>query len=892
MPPDEQEGRPGGDTETADQKTSHDQATSATDSNRSGRHRLPRINVSHTAAIDLDGHFGSCRSTVPPAPAGSPVIGYAEAQGSYLAAGWTAPLPLKRGTKGPPPSGFTGKTGAYPNEIDLAVWRETVSDGNLALRLPDRVEVAGQLWSVIGLDEDHYGGKTGAQTIAEGEKRYGLLPPTPYSTSRTDGSRIRLYRIPAGIKLHGVLKFGDLNIGDVEIIQYHHRYMLCWPSIHDKTGWMYQWFDAHGVVMDGPPRVEDIAVLPAPWIEGLRIDKPHNNSQPHAANKTAPPKREASILNVTEAMTEGQPSPKVARRLAEALTDLPQGLSRHDTVRDHVMALLRYGRNGEPGVEVALRTLYCCFVDAVAADRVGGEAEAEAEFIRMVSNAEALLASEPTQDTADIDTEPVPLTQTVAVPVWPVDALPKSIADMVNAVAEATQTDPAMPATSVLSALSACTGGHAEIEIRSGWREPLCLYTATIAAPGERKSAVQMFMTRPIHDVERQLVADTAADRLAAEERKQVATKAVERQRNAAARADGEQAQAAFDAVIGAAQIADGIQVPPVPRLLADDCTPEAAASLLAEQGGRLAIISAEGGIFDIIAGRYSPKAMPNMDLWLKGHSGDPLRVDRKGRPSEHIPRPALTLGLMIQPAVLHAIAANQQFRGRGFLARILYARPISKVGHRKIPATPIDPQVEQTYGATLKKLAGGMRGWVGDPAVLILTPGAQEEMRRVEAAVEPTLAGDGELASLADWGGKLVGAVARIAGILHLAEHGAEKGPREPVSAQTIVAAERIGEYYKASAINAFTEMGTDQGTADAIYLLERIRYLGQDEVSERDLYRAAKRLKTKQDLRPPLDRLIDQGYLVRLPTPESTGGRPASARYRVTKLPEGPKG
>jgi uncharacterized protein DUF3987 len=165
--------------------------------------------------------------------------------------------------------------------------------------------------------------------------------------------------------------------------------------------------------------------------------------------------------------------------------------------------------------------------------------------------------------------------------------------------------------------------------------------------------------------VERQLVADGAADRMAAEERKQVATKAVERQRNRAAKAGEDEARAAFDEVIGAAQIADGIEVPPVPRLLADDITPEAAASLLAEQGGRLAIISAEGGIFDIIAGRYSPKAVPNMDLWLKGHSGDPLRVDRKGRPPEHIPRPALTLGLMIQPSVLDAIILSRMLNGQ-----------------------------------------------------------------------------------------------------------------------------------------------------------------------------------------------------------------------------------
>ena len=80
-----------------------------------------------------------------------------------------------------------------------------------------------------------------------------------------------------------------------------------------------------------------------------------------------------------------------------------------------------------------------------------------------------------------------------------------------------------------------------------------------------------------------------------------------------------------------AALVADSIVVPTMPRLLADNVTPEAAASLLAEQGGRLAVLSAEGGIFDILAGRYSG-GMPDLDVWLKGHAGDPLRVDRKGR--------------------------------------------------------------------------------------------------------------------------------------------------------------------------------------------------------------------------------------------------------------------
>ena len=43
-----------------------------------------------------------------------------------------------------------------------------------------------------------------------------------------------------------------------------------------------------------------------------------------------------------------------------------------------------------------------------------------------------------------------------------------------------------------------------------------------------------------------------------------------------------------------------------------------------------------------------------------------------------------------------------------------------------------------------------------------------------------------------------------------------------------TILAAARIGAYFKANAINAFAEMGTDQGTADAVYLLDRVHRLG----------------------------------------------------------------
>jgi uncharacterized protein DUF3987 len=117
--------------------------------------------------------------------------------------------------------------------------------------------------------------------------------------------------------------------------------------------------------------------------------------------------------------------------------------------------------------------------------------------------------------------------------------------------------------------------------------------------------------------------------------------------------------------------------------------------------GRTVGVISAEGGIFDIITGRCSGN-VPHMDLWRKGHSGDPLKVDRKGCPPEYVRRPALTLGLMIQPEVLDTIAATVRSgvagssrasftRGRCRRWVAQYRAPASRLRDQTL--TPIAPE-------------------------------------------------------------------------------------------------------------------------------------------------------------------------------------------------------
>ena len=177
---------------------------------------------------------------------------YADAAPTYQRRGW-GPIPLRAGTKAPPPAGWTGYGAPYPSGADVTEWASNGDGGgNIALRLPE---------SVIGLDVDAYGGKPGAETLAEAEARLGPLPATKVSTSRGDGvSGIRVFRVPAGRCWADVLGPG------VEVIHHGHRYAVVAPSVHPE-GRPYRWV-ADGRQVDGPA-VDDLPELPTAWVAEL-----------------------------------------------------------------------------------------------------------------------------------------------------------------------------------------------------------------------------------------------------------------------------------------------------------------------------------------------------------------------------------------------------------------------------------------------------------------------------------------------------------------------------------------------------------------------------------------------------------------------------------------------
>ena len=477
----------------------------------------------------------------------------------------------------------------------------------------------------------------------------------------------------------------------------------------------------------------------------------------------------------------------------------------------------------------------------------------------------------------------IPLGRGRHLPVFPAELLPGWLAEQVFAVAEFTQTPIDLAGSLALACLSTAAGGRAEVEVRGSWREPTNLYTVVVLPPGSRKSAVFAAMIAPIMAAEKALIERTMPIIIEAELSAKVAGKAAEKATIAAANADASGRDTLIAEATAAAMNAEAITVPAKPQLVADDVTSEKAASLLADQGGRLAVLSPEGGIFATIAGRYS--GTPNLEVFLKGHAGDMMRVDRRSRDAEHVDHPALTMGLAVQPEILRDIASMPGFRGLGLLARILFAVPENTVGRRRVGADPIPAAVAADYLANLHGLILTLAEWT-DPAVLVLTPDANNMVLDIERAVEPRLAPGGAWAHVVDWGSKYTGAVVRIAGLLHLAEH-LRDGWGQPVTADTLERAAMIGEFYAAHALAAFDDMGADQATRTARHLLAWIERTATSAFTKRELFRAVQsaQVKTMADLDPALGVLEAHGYLRQLdpPAPKRAGGRPPSPSYLV---------
>jgi hypothetical protein len=531
------------------------------------------------------------------------------------------------------------------------------------------------------------------------------------------------------------------------------------------------------------------------------------------------------------------------------------------------------------------RTVVCDRVDLASsadrlrfandlAQRVPGLAADVIESELLVIDRDRLPVMGPDTDWPD----PVPIDRP-DLPAFPVEALPGPLRAWVDATAEAAQVPADLPALLGLAVCAGAVARRVEIEPWRGYREPLNLYAVCLQDPASRKSAVFREALAPLRTVEAELIEAARPEVARAQSDRRMREIELGKLEQSAAKGD-------HDAREKALRLAEELAqqpVPVLPKLLVDDAIAEAVEMLLAAQGGRLVVAGAEGGVFDVMAGRYS-SGMANIDCFLKGHSGDDLRVDRISRGSVVVDRCCLTLAYAIQPEVIRGMAAQRAFRGRGLIGRFIYGMPASRLGSRRINSDPVPPFVSASYQAAVRRLCD-ITPADGGPAVLRLSPGAADCFRDWAVEVEAMLGPDGRLSSMRDWGGKLVGLTARLAGLIHLVSSGDRDAIAMPVGVDAIEAAIRIGRWAIPHAEGAIALMVADDGSSDdAAYVLRWLKQRAEPEVSRRDIHQHGRARFDRDAAR--LDRalvvLVDRGWLRAVDGGRVGPGRPGSDRYR----------
>lgn len=477
-------------------------------------------------------------------------------------------------------------------------------------------------------------------------------------------------------------------------------------------------------------------------------------------------------------------------------------------------------------------------------------------------------------------------------PEFPVDALQPLAREWCLRTSEFCQVPVDVPAAAFLGIAAAALTGKAVARVTEGHFEQVCLYVAAVMDSGDRKSPVLSAAMRPLVDFEMRERERLAPFILKAKTERRLLEKQIAGLEKEIGKKDANVERLKAKVLNLESELAQ-LHVPAVPRLFSDDVTTEKLGAIMMETGGATSAISAEGGLFENMSGRYSARAIPNFDLYLKAYSGDFYKTERFTRADVILPHPALTMLFTMQPSVLNGIMSNKEFQGRGLCARFLYVVPETWVGGRENDPPPVPDRVQGGYTQLIRYLlqltpSQGEKRKV-EPHVLPFEKSAREAVIAFRGAIEPRLARTGDLSPIRAWAAKLPGQVARIAAVLHLADHASlSEVWRIPIGPEATCSAVRIGEYLIPQAKMAFSRMGADGRTGGARSLLDWIQGNGLVRFQAREAHRSNQTLFPKAaDVQPCLQLLEEHGYIRQEPEKDGRGrGRKPSPTYLVNPL------
>ena len=311
-----------------------------------------------------------------------------------------------------------------------------------------------------------------------------------------------------------------------------------------------------------------------------------------------------------------------------------------------------------------------------------------------------------------------------------------------------------------------------------------------------------------------------------------------------------------------------------VPQLFINDVTPETLSTQIHEQGGKLSILSDEGGIMETLSGLYSGGSA-NIDIVLKGIDGGHCRVRRKDKHFDI--EPLLTFVLAVQPTIIQNMASKKAFAGNGMMERWLFVIPKSKLGFREHDKPSVSEATKRSYHAKISELLSISNlddPLQRDPVKLTLSNEALQDWKQFQRLIEIELRQNGKFRACLGWGGKICGFTLRIAGILHIAEHSIFK---TVIESSTMRSAIELANLLCDHAVAAFEAMSLDEVSKIASKAFKWIQEKGETTFPQSAFTKALERIGNVERRQGAIKELIDRN-IIRQSTKSSTGGRPSN--------------
>lgn len=461
----------------------------------------------------------------------------------------------------------------------------------------------------------------------------------------------------------------------------------------------------------------------------------------------------------------------------------------------------------------------------------------------------------------------------VSLPVFPANLLPTALGAMVEQTAAAIQAPLDIAGLLVLPIAASTLAGKVRFVGRADHCEHAMLWTLCIAASSERKTPVFERLRGPLIELAKEFAEQLAVDDEIRQTRLAMVEKQIEELKKEAEKAAlshghsnlAPAAQAALGELIAQRR---ELQAGPIGLTeWSTSPTPEGLQRVMAGNAGRAAVFTDEGGLIGTLAGRYSGKDGADMDPFLSGFVGSPLRSPRAGSDRPFVDAAYLTMGLAVQPSVLDDLAGVKGAEERGLVARFLFAVSSSLVGTRMYGnSQPIDEQVSAAYGKAVKDWAV----WPGSRDELVhlkLDAQAYRAYEKFHDEIEVRQAPGQDLAGRFAVS-KIAGTTLRIAGLFHCFDVGRAEALRSEISEDaTNRAIEMARSYFIPHALQVSDQMSAAGPQGVEARILGWIQTKGRREFKFRDLTRAlmGKRgsVNKAEDLLEPVENLLVDGYL-----------------------------